>query len=70
MEFSISEAKTRFSKLIQLLIDEKEERIIITKYGKPIVIISPYIEENHKRIGLLKKAKGNFDISLEDFNSI
>lgn len=53
MEFSISEAKTRFSKLIQLLIDEKEERIIITKYGKPIVIISPYIEENHKRIGLL-----------------
>lgn len=70
MEISLYEAKTNFSKIVQLLIDEKEEKIIITKNGKPVVTISPFQKKNQKRIGLLKKAKGDFDISLEEFNNI
>ncbi len=70
MEISIYEAKTNFSKLIQQLIDGKEEVIIISKNGKPVVQMSLLNKKNSKRVGIAKKEMKEIDISLEDFNSI
>lgn len=70
MEYSIYEAKTHFSKIIQSLLDGKEETIIISKNGKPIVEMSLINKKNSKRIGIAKKAMDGYDLSLEDFNSI
>lgn len=70
MEINIYDAKTNFSKLIQALIDEKEEMIIISKNGKPVVQMTLISKKNSKRIGAAKKEMEGFDMSLEDFNSI
>lgn len=69
MKVSMTEAKKRFSFLIQLIIDKKEDNIVITKYGKPIALLKPF-EEKSKRIGSAKKELDGFDTSLETFNSI
>lgn len=70
MEFSIYEAKTHFSKIVQDLVDGKEEMVIVSKNGKPIIQISLINQQNKKRIGAAKKEMEGFDMSLEDFNSI
>ena len=70
MELSLYEAKTNFSKVIQTLIDEKEEIIVITKNGKPVVQMTLLSKKNSKRIGIAKKELEGFDMSLEEFNSI
>lgn len=70
MELSIYETKTNFSKLVQLLIDGKEDTIIISKNGKPVVQLVPIVKKNSKRIGIAKKEMKDFELSLEDFNSI
>ncbi len=70
MEVNIYDAKTNFSKLIQALIDEKEETIIISKNGKPVVQMTLISKKNSKRVGVAKKEMEGFDMSLEDFNSI
>ena len=70
MEVNIYEAKTNLSKLIQTLVDEKEDKIIISKNGKPLVQLTRLQNKITKRIGSAKKEMSNFDISLEEFNSI
>ena len=70
MELSIYETKTNFSKLVQLLIDGKEDSITISKNGKPVVQLVPISKKNFKRIGIAKKEMKDFDLSLEEFNSI
>lgn len=70
MEINIYDAKTNFSKIIQSLIDEKEDTIIITKNGKPVVQMTLISKKNSKRIGVAKKEMAGFDMSLEDFDSI
>ena len=70
MEINIYDAKTNFSKLIQALIDEKEETIIISKNGKPVVQMTLIAKKDSKRIGAAKKEMEGFNMSLEDFNSI
>lgn len=70
MEASIYETKTNFSKFIQMLIDGKEESIIVSKNGVPVVQIMPLTRKNSKRIGIAKKEMNAFDLSLEDLNSI
>ena len=70
MEISIYEAKSNFSKIIQCLIDEKEEVIVITKNSKPVVQMTLISKRNSKRIGAAEKEMEGFDISLEDFNNI
>ena len=67
---SLYEAKTNFSKVVQDLIDGKEDMIIVSKNGKPAVQITLVSKKNSKRIGIAKKEMDGFDISLEDFNSI
>ena len=70
MEINIYDAKTNFSKLIQQLVDEKEDVIFISKNGKPIVQMTLITKKNTNRVGAAKKEMEGFDISLEDFNSI
>lgn len=70
MEISVYDAKANFSKIIQALIDEKEEEIIVTKNGKPVVQMVLLSKKNSKRVGIAKKEMHDFDISLEDFNAI
>lgn len=70
MKISISEAKANLSKFIQLLINGKEEMIIISKNGKPVAQLTPIQMKNSKRIGAAKKEMAGFDIDLNTFNSI
>ncbi len=70
MEYSVSEAKKHLSQIIQWLLDEKEDSIIISKNGKPVVMMSLFHNKNPMRIGAAKTEMKDFDISLEKFNSI
>lgn len=70
MELSIYETKTNFSKLVQLLIDGKEDSIIVSKNGVPVIQLVPLTKKNSKRVGIAKKEMDGFDISLEEFDSI
>lgn len=70
MTYSIYEAKSNFSRIIQLLIDEQEDSIIISKNGKPVVQMLLINKKNSKRVGIAKKEMKDFDLTLETFNSI
>lgn len=70
MKISIYEAKTHFSKIIQDLLDGKEEIVVVSKNGKPVVQMTLVAKKNSKRVGVAKKDMEGFDISLEEFNSI
>ena len=70
MELSLYEAKTNFSKIVQLLIDGKEEVIVVSKNGKPVIQLTPVSKKKSERIGIAKKEMKDFDISLEEFNAI
>ena len=70
MELSLYEAKTNFSKIIQMLIEGKEDLIVISKNGKPVVQMTLFAKKNSKRVGIAKKEMEGFDLSLEDFNDI
>lgn len=55
MQVSVSEAKINMSKLIDLIETGKEEQIIITKYGKPVVLMTACNDAPvTKRIGAAK----------------
>ncbi len=70
MELSIYETKSQFSKLVQLLIDGKEESITVSKNGKPVIQLVPICKKNSKRIGAAKKEMEGFNLDLDEFNSI
>lgn len=70
MELNIYETKSQFSKLVQLLIDGKEESITVSKNGKPVIQLVPISKKNSKRIGSAKKEMQDFDLDLDEFNSI
>lgn len=66
-QFNMYETKTNFSKIAKLLEDKKEDVIIISRNGKPILEIKLY--EDRKREKLFGCAKGKFEIP-EDFDDI
>lgn len=70
MELNLYEAKTNFSKIIQLIVDGKEDLITVKKNGKPVAKLTPITEKNSKRIGAAKKEMEGFDISMEEFDAI
>lgn len=70
MEISLYDAKAKFSKIIQDLIDEKEDVITITKHGKPVVQMVLINKKNTKRVGAAKEEMKNCHLSLEEFNAI
>ena len=70
MELSINEARLQLSKLIQMISSCQISSVIIVKNGKPVAKLVPFSKEKSKRIGAAKKEMKDFDLSLEDFNSI
>ena len=50
MQVNILEAKTELSKLIRLLETGKEESVIIARYGKPVVKLTPYTDVDRKSV--------------------
>ena len=70
MKIEIKDAEANFSKLINSLLEVKEDVIIISKNGKPVVQMTLINKKNSKRLGSAKKEMNGFDMSLEDFNSI
>lgn len=59
-QFNMYETKTNFSKIAKLLEDKKEDRVIISRNGKPILEMKLY--EDKKREKLFGCAKGMFEI--------
>ena len=55
MQVNILEAKTNLSNLVRLIETGKEEKVIIARYGKPVVKMVVYNEAPlSKRIGVAK----------------
>ena len=69
MQVNILEAKTNLSNLVRLIETGKEERIIIARYGKPVVKMVTYNDVPvTKRIGVAKgKLKSPDD--LDKYNN-
>lgn len=70
MEINIYEAKSNFSKIIQMIADGTEDVIIISKNGKPTAQITRIAKKNSKRVGAAKKEMEGFDITVDDLDSI
>lgn len=70
-EYNMYEAKTNLSKIAKLLEDKKEDSVIISRNGKPLLKVT--LCDNNGREGLFGCAKGLFtipnnfdDINIED----
>ncbi len=70
MDIEIKELKRYFSEYLDLLIDGKEESIIVLNDGIPLVKLIPFSKRNTKRIGIIKDEQEISNLSLEDLNSI
>ena len=67
IQFNISEAKTNLSRIVKMLEEGKEDYVIVTRNGKPLLRIVPEKESDvSKRIGI---AKGLFTVP-DDFDEI
>lgn len=63
MQVNIMEAEADFSELVRLLETKKEESIVVSRAGKPVVRITLYNDDaTSKRIGV---AKGKFAPPVE-----
>ncbi|MCF7837345.1 MAG: type II toxin-antitoxin system Phd/YefM family antitoxin [Candidatus Marinimicrobia bacterium] len=57
---SLFDAKTHLSRIVEDLLSGKEDRVVIARRGKPVVLVTPAKGvETSRRVGL---AKGRFDI--------
>ena len=68
-KYNIYEAKTHFSKMINLV--EHNEEVLISRNGKPIAKIIPFVEESGhvRQFGILRgkiKWSDDFDKNLPD----
>ena len=70
MKCSISYLRKNFSIIINLLSSGKEKTVIVTKRGKPFLLFTPFLNNSKNRIGIAKNEMEDFEISLQDFNSI
>ena len=70
MNIDIKELKRHFYDYLELLIDGKEESIIVLNDGIPLVKIIPFSKRNTKRVGIIKDEQEISNLSLEDLNSI
>lgn len=63
---SIYEAKTQLCKYINSIEKKEADSVVITKNGKPVAEIIPFVERKERRLGI---AKGLWkDISEDEFN--
>ena len=67
IQFNMYEAKTNLSKISKILEEKKEDEIIISRNGKPILRVTLY-EENDRK-ALFGCAKGMFEVP-DDFDDI
>ena len=70
MNIDIKELKRHFYDYLDLLIDGKEESIIVLNNGIPLVKLIPFSKRNTKRVGIIKDEQEISNLSLEDLNSI
>lgn len=68
MQVNILQAKTDFSKLVRILESKREDTIVVSRYGKPVVKITLYDETPvSKRIGVAKgKFKSPVDLDMDN----
>ena len=66
-EFNMYEAKTNLSRISRLLEEKKEDFVIISRNGKPLLKVTLYEEQDRNK--LFGCAKGMFEIP-EDFDEI
>ena len=66
-QYNMYEAKTNFSKISKLLEEKKEDYVIISRNGKPVLKIT--LVEDNPRKNLIGCAKGMFTIP-KDFDDI
>ena len=66
-EFNMYEAKTNLSKISRILEDKKDDLVIISRNGKPILKVTLF--DNNNRKGLFGCAKGMFNIP-DNFDEI
>ena len=70
MNIDIKELKQHFFDYLELIIDGKEESIIVLNDGIPVVKLIPFSKRNTKRVGIIKDEQEISNLSLEDLNSI
>jgi len=57
---SLFDAKTHLSRIIENLITGREDRVVISRRGKPVACVTPLKEvDTTKRIGI---ARGQFEV--------
>jgi len=57
---SLFDAKTHLSRIVEDLLSGKEDRVVISRRGKPVALVTPAKDmTTSRRIGL---AKGKFDV--------
>lgn len=66
MVIDIKDAERDFSKLIESLVDRQEDEVIISINGKPAIKMEPI----NKRVGIAKEEMSDFDVSVEELDSI
>ena len=70
MEISISDAKRNLSKLVQQLIDGKEDVIYISKNGRTVAKLTLCKDKKCMRLGAATKEMKGLNLSFEEFNNI
>ena len=68
MQVNILEAKTELSKLIRLVETGKEESVIIARYGKPVVKLTPYRDVPVSKRICIAKGKLQAPVDLDKHN--
>jgi len=58
---SLFEAKTHLSRIVESLVSGREDRVVISRRGKPVALVTPlHSKDVSKRIGI---ARGRFTVS-------
>jgi prevent-host-death family protein len=66
MNIGTFEAKTHFSEIIEEV--QNGNDYVITKRGRPVAKIIPFVQESHSRKDIVNQLFGFQDISSEKFN--
>ena len=55
IHYNMLDAKNNLSKICKLLVDGKEDSIVICSNGKPLVKVVPYKNNSKRKAGILEK---------------
>lgn len=54
IHYNMLDAKNNLSKICKMLVEKKEDFVVICSNGKPLVKVVPYEEKTKRPVGLLK----------------